>query len=684
MVVFWSDLAEYLLYLRQSVNIFTILRIMAILKSLKKYSPLAFLCLFLLASIDTVDAQSRTRITKDKTVPNYKVIERIVKNKNLRLKSYYGDQWKSGNYKAAWQRVETYFPNKFYYNSSKENFMSHWFSPKGMAMDIYQSKELSQAVSNMFSYNIRNVFNHYQKIKKNDNAKNKKDLREFKDKLGLLEPYFENSKTFSQLIKFLKKGKLYEQLFDALEAEGDHMFAAALLHEGMHASVDNARRTKKMQDHFASCKAPVQWDELRGYMSEVGYHSNYYKFCKKNMDAHMAGIFKLLAELEKFRNKKKPLSKSDKKKIERIKARIKARIAIIRVRLREIQQSLDRMKGLMKHFKSKYIKPGAPKEFKDLIDDLEKKIDDFAKEAKKAIDDMEKALKDLEKMLKAWNEWAACKTKKPPTEEDHKKNKEKFDDVSWPSPPPTDEEKDIAEKKLGRTYNLGPYSDPTQGPGPFGDDEEDEDEEKEEIQKDASDKNDFTIGFGMEISNPKMDALNGYYDYLNETWTGSIDEITSNSGFWIQASYPVNTHFSIGIEYVHHTFNSDGFLQSQASDYSSENTFNNYSLVGVYSPSLGTNLDANLSVGIGLSQADYTETEGTFVLSGDSSTLGFQTSGGLSYNLSKSIGINGSIGYRVAKFDDYSNDINFFDATNSKVKVDFSGMYTRFGIKVKF
>jgi hypothetical protein len=646
----------------------------------KKYIPLRLLCIFLIGSIEFVDAQTRTRITDDPSVPNYKVLERIVRNKQLKLQTYYGNDWKSGNYKAAWQRVETYFPYKFYYNSSEESFMSHWFSPTGMAMDVFKSKELSQAVSNYFAYNIKNVYNHYQGIKKNDNAKRKKDLREFKDKLGLLEPYFENSKSFTQLINFLKKGKLYNQLFDALEGEGDHMFAAALLHEGMHASIDNARRTKKMQDHYTSCKAKVQWDELRGYMSEVGYHSNYYKFCQNNMAAHMAGIFKLLAELEKLRAKGKPKTKAEKKKLERLKARIKARIAIIRVRLREIQQSLDRIKGLMQHFKSKYIKPDAPREFKDQMNDLEKRIEAFAKEAKKAIDDMEKALKDLEKMLKEWNVWAACNSDHPPTEGDHKKNKKDFDDVSWPSAPSTDEEKDVAEKNLGRAYNLGPYSDPNLGPGPF----DDEEEEEEEIYKDSSDKNDFSLGLGVEDLNPNMDEMNDYYSYLNTTWNGDINATESTSGYWIQAYYSSGKKISVGVEYVNHELKSTGFLQSQGSDYSSLNTFNNINIIVVYSPALATNLAANIAAGLGISLAEYTETEGSFELSGNSTTMGLQTSTGLDYNFSNFMEIHASVGYRFAKFDDFGEKVNFYDATDSKVIADFSGIYTRIGLMIHF
>lgn len=75
----------------------------------------------------------------------------------------------------------------------------------------------------------------------------------------------------------------------------------------------------------------------------------------------MKAINKLLKALERFRGMKKPLKKSQLKAIEKIKAKIKAHIAMIRVSLREMQQSLDRMKSMLFFQKTKLCKTRSTK-----------------------------------------------------------------------------------------------------------------------------------------------------------------------------------------------------------------------------------------------------------------------------------------------------------------------------------
>lgn len=93
---------------------------MNVLQYLFKQLPFSVLVSFFLLYNLPMNGQNRTRFKDMNTTPNYKVIQRIVKSKRLRLKEFYGQKWKSGNYKAAWQRVDKYFPENFYYSPSKK------------------------------------------------------------------------------------------------------------------------------------------------------------------------------------------------------------------------------------------------------------------------------------------------------------------------------------------------------------------------------------------------------------------------------------------------------------------------------------------------------------------------------------------------------------------------------------
>lgn len=160
---------------------------------------------------------------------------------------------------------------------------------------VFESTEIKKETENFHNFSDKGIVKYYNKIKNNADA-----LKKFKEKLGLLESYFENEKA-KRLLKRYLESKLYNELLKSLCEEGDHIFAAALLHEGMHASLGSAVKASKIDKDFKSCKAPVQWDELRGYMSEMQYHFNYYKFSQDKINAHMKAINNLLKYLEKFR-----------------------------------------------------------------------------------------------------------------------------------------------------------------------------------------------------------------------------------------------------------------------------------------------------------------------------------------------------------------------------------------------
>lgn len=626
--------------------------------------------------------------------PNYQVIQRVVKSKRLKLAKYYKN-FKSGHYYGAWQKVDQYFPKNFYYNSSTTNFMHHWFNPKGkLEMSVYQSKELKRAVQNLETFHDRNIVNAYKSMRK---KKDLTDANSFKEKLGLLEKYFLNDKDKAVLKKYLGS-KLYKQMLRELREEGDHMFAAALLHEGMHAKVDNDATVAKIHNDFTSCKTPVQWDEFRGYMSEIGYHANYFRWSAQNINAHWGRINKLLKDLEKHRKKGKPKTKREKAKLEAIKAKIKAHIAMIRVRLREMQQSIDRMKNLMDYFQKNYVKSGKEKEYKNLaeykkiIDGVQKRVNDFAAKAQKTIDDLKKKLKDLEDILKTWNVWASCQIPKPPSKEKHEELVKKFKDVTWPTPPETEAEKKEAEKKITGSSGSTKRS---HIQGPTGNKENSDSDEtievKEKTRTDAHDEQDYAdekkvaIATGVDMSSFKMDALNDYFNYLNTTWNGNIRPIDSETGFWINVSWKITNDFSLGVEYSHFSSSSSGILQTTGNSYTSYNTLSSIDITAAYNIPIGKEgLSATFKLGSGPYWSDYTETEGSFRIHGNGSTFGLKFSSGLTYSLNHWFQITGLAGFRSATFNNYDNDVEFFNPSNPEVEIDFSGFHSQMGFQIKF
>lgn len=228
------------------------------------------------------------------------------------------------------------------------------------------------------------------------------------------------------------------------------------------------------------------------------------------------------------------------------------------------------------------------------------------------------------------------------------------------------------------TYNLGPYVDKS-GDG----------DTKKEIIKDVPDeydpsdrKGDIVISSGVEFSKPKMDNINSYFDYLNATWTGDIDAVDQSTGFWISGMYHSSTNFAFGLDFVHHSLSTSGTLQEPGSNYSSDLSFSGIAVTINYNIDISSSFLITISGGLGPQWSDYKEIENTFEVSGSSSIIGFQTSFNLTYYFSSTFGATAGFGYRAAKFDDYG--VEFFQPSNSQVQLDFSGSFSRIGIKIRF
>ena len=593
--------------------------------------------------------------------PTRIVINRVLNGKYSMQHMFSQKEWTSGHYKGAWERARQYFPNNFYYNTSTKYFMTHGFDSKGkLFMEVYKSKELTWAKDNLVNFAPKNAVDYYQKIHRDNNEG---AIKDFNKKLGLLESYFASDKSHSQLKKMLGS-KLYNQMMKTLQNEGYHMFAGALMHEGMHSKMDNDQKVAKIQQDFKTCKTPVQWDELRGYMAEINYHSKYYRWAVRNINAHWSSIFKLLRDLERYRNKSKPLKQQEKDAIEKIKARIKAHIAMIRVRIREIQQSIDRMNGLMNYFKKNYVKANADKKYHDMINKMQADISNFKRDAGKLINDMEGWLKDLENYLKLFNEWASCKRATPPAKKIQEEIMEKIKDADWPAPPGNEAEniKRKAETEIGKAYIAGPniFAVP------------------------ISNNNNFMISGGGTFSATSNTELNDYIDYLNSTWNGNIGSMKSATGFWIESTLPVTDNFGISVEYESFNQSESSILQVTSNDYEVETSLKGIVFNTIFKTNpFSSTVSLYGKFGAGYYMSDYTETEGDFVIDADDSGIGVKLGIGTEIGFGNgNTGLQLESGYRFVSFNNY--DEQFFAPNNPPVEINNSGLFVKVGMFFRF
>ena len=314
--------------------------------------------------------------------PKRQLIQEILNSPSSAMRNgFTSGEWTTGHYGGAWGRAQQYFPNHAYFTESDKYFMTHFFNPNGkLEMEIYNSAFLNLCLANRQTFTNRTIVGEYNRMLGN----NPGAARSFQEKMGRLESYFRDEASKAKLRKMLGNS-LYNRLLGELRKENQHMLAGALMHEGMHAEMDDDELVNRIQSEYKACHLPVQWDELRAYMAEINYHSQFYRWAVGDINGHWKDISDLLAQLETFRKRKKPLSEAEKRKIEEIKAKIKAHIALIRFRMRELWQSAQRMSGLMGNFKDEYLKPDAPDEHRDMIDNIAVNIANFVKDVGLAI-----------------------------------------------------------------------------------------------------------------------------------------------------------------------------------------------------------------------------------------------------------------------------------------------------------
>jgi len=409
--------------------------------------------LLILAAVRALTAQAPSRtLFKDlpPTNPRRETVQAVLASPLDFLRVLYpGRSWVEGGYRDAWDRARRYFPASVYYVEPGTYFMTHGFGPDGrLFMEIHDSAYLSQSVTNRRTFVDGAIIGEYTRML---GAAEGGEAASFREKTGRLEACFHDQASKNRLQKNLGE-TLYRRLLEGLRGENTHMLVGGLIHEGMHAGMDGEELVVRIQAEFKAGRLAVQWDELRAFMAEAGFHGAYSRWVADAIADGWDAIGTALRELETFRRKARLDRAADKGKFEKATARIGANTAIARLRMRELWQSAQRLQGLAVNFQRDYLRPAPLSGIEDLTSKLAGDVAVFVGDTGESIRGTEIALRRLEEVLGQWDEWAAGLRPFPPPVTDSMEVLKKAGTVTWPSPPAADFDslKKMAEAEIAR------------------------------------------------------------------------------------------------------------------------------------------------------------------------------------------------------------------------------------------
>ena len=340
-------------------------------------------------------------------------------------------EWNAEGFGTAWNKARSYFPDKTYFVRPGTFFMTHGFDPDGrLFMEIHDSDYLELCVGNRRTFTARSIVDASGRMRAADDGR---EAAAFREKTGWLEPSW-RSETAHRALHDLLGGPVYSRLLDGLRDEDTHMLAGGLVHEGMHAGVDDAV-VARVQADFGAGRLPVQWDELRAFMAETVYHGRYCRWARDEISAAGREIAAALRELEALRRGPELRPGSDREKFERSRAKSWAFAAIVRLRMRESWQSARRMEALAAGFRRDYVRGDPPAGITEELRAQDADTATFAKAFGQASQAAELALRSLEEMLDLWTEWAEGRRPFPPPVTDSLDVVKRIGGIAWPDPP---------------------------------------------------------------------------------------------------------------------------------------------------------------------------------------------------------------------------------------------------------
>jgi hypothetical protein len=310
-------------------------------------------------------------------------------------------------------------------------FMTHGFDTDGrLFMEIHDSDYLELCAGNLRTFTAGGVVDDYARMRAADDGR---EAAAFRDKTGRLEPSFRDEDSHRRLRDALG-GPLHRRLIEALREENYHMLAGGLVHEGVHAGVDDAS-VARIQAEFRSGGRPVQWDELRAFMAESAFHARFCRWADLDIADTRAGIEAALRRLERFRRRPRLGSGRDRLEFERERAIAWAFAALARLRMRESWQSVLRLQALVTGFRRDYVRGDPPADVAGRLAAHVRDTAAFVEASGKAVQAMELALRSVEETLDLWTAWADGNRPFPPPNIDSLATVKRLAAVAWPDPP---------------------------------------------------------------------------------------------------------------------------------------------------------------------------------------------------------------------------------------------------------
>ncbi len=340
-------------------------------------------------------------------------------------------EWTSEGFAAAWDRARRYFPERTFLVRPGTYFMTHGFDPEGRRfMEVHDSDYLEILVANRRTFAAGRTVEDSARMRAADDGR---EAAAFGDKMGRLEPFFRGDASERRLREVLGP-VLARRLFEELRDEDAHMLAAGLVHEGVHAGIDDAEAAR-LQAAFRTGRSPIEWDELRAFMAESVYHARFCRWAAADLRSSNGGIEAALRALEALRRRPRLASGKDRSGFERAGAQGWAFAALVRLRMREHWQSVRRLEALAAGFRGDYVRGDPPPDVAGLLKAQAQDASAFVAASERAIQKEEAALRSLEEVMDLWTSWAEGRRPYPPPVTDSLAIDKSLSAVPWPDPP---------------------------------------------------------------------------------------------------------------------------------------------------------------------------------------------------------------------------------------------------------
>lgn len=193
----------------------------------------------------------------------------------------------------------------------------------------------------------------------------------------------------------------------------------------------------------------------------------------------------------------------------------------------------------------------------------------------------------------------------------------------------------------------------------------------------------FIFSVVYDGASPSMETINGYLDYLNQTWSGELKPFGWEHGLGLSLGWQLSPVFEVGLTFNRSSARLSGSLDAVGSVYTSSHTLSTYGLYlsarskEIFAPA---RLLARTALFYG--RAHYEETENGFITAGNDGTVGFSIAVGPEFEVSSIVSFFFLAGYRQANFDGF--EVSFFMPGSPPVNLQFSGFSLQAGLSVRF